>query len=52
MIELINPEWSGVLPYTLLIEPGGKLVYDHEGPIDPLALKREIVEHPMIGRYY
>jgi peroxiredoxin len=52
LIELINPEWTGVLPYTLMIEPGGKIVYAHEGPIDPLALKRAIVEHPMIGRYY
>lgn len=52
MIEAIDPEWEGVLPYTLLIEPGGNVIYRRPGLIDPLELKRVIVDHPMIGRYY
>ncbi len=52
MIEAIDPEWDGALPYTALIEPGGKVVYREMGPIDPFELKKTIVEHPMIGRYY
>ena len=52
LIEAIDPEWNGALPYTLLVEPGGKVVYATQGTIKPLALKKTIVEHPMIGRYY
>ena len=52
MIEAVDPEWNGALPYTVLVEPGGKVVYSTQGTIDPLELKRTIVEHEMIGRYY
>jgi thiol-disulfide isomerase/thioredoxin len=52
LIEAVDPEWDGALPYTALIEPGGKKVYKKMGTIDPLELKKTIVDHPMIGRYY
>lgn len=52
LIDAIDPEWDGALPYTALIEPGGKIVYRVQGPIDPLELRRKIVEHPLMGRYY
>ncbi|MEZ4810561.1 MAG: redoxin domain-containing protein [Allomuricauda sp.] len=52
MIEAIDPEWDGALPYTALIEPGGNIVYRRMGPVEPFELKKAIVEHPMIGRYY
>ncbi|SDM01503.1 redoxin domain-containing protein [Kriegella aquimaris] len=52
LIEAVDPEWNGALPYTALIEPGGKIVFRKMGPIDPFELKQTIVEHPMIGRYY
>lgn len=40
-IEAIDPKWQGALPYTILIEPGGKIVYGKQGPIDPLQLKKQ-----------
>lgn len=52
LIEAIDPQWKGALPYTLLIEPGGKIVYRNQGIVDPLKLKKLIVENPLIGRYY
>ncbi|HEV9036802.1 MAG TPA: redoxin family protein [Puia sp.] len=52
LIEAIDPKWQGALPYTLLVAPGGKIVYSKEGPIDPQALKTAIVDDPAIGRYY
>jgi peroxiredoxin len=52
LIEAIDPAWKGALPYTLLVEPGGKIVYGKEGSINPAELKRLIVDHPLIGRYY
>ena len=52
MIEAIDPKWPGALPYTLLVEPGGKIVFAREGAIDPAELKKAIVEDQYIGRYY
>ncbi len=52
LIEAIDPEWKGALPYTLLVEPGGKIVYRIDGPINPVKLKKAIVENRLIGRYY
>jgi thiol-disulfide isomerase/thioredoxin len=52
LIEALDPDWNGALPYTLLVEPGGKVVYRYQGPVDILEVKRAIVDHPMIGRYY
>ncbi len=52
LIPLIDRDWSGALPYTILVEPGGNVVYRKMGMINPQELKRIIVEHPMIGRYY
>jgi peroxiredoxin len=46
----LDSKWEGPLPHTLLIAPDGKVVYRHTGQVDPLELKRAIVEH--IGRTY
>jgi thiol-disulfide isomerase/thioredoxin len=52
LIEAIDPAWQGALPYTIIVEPGGKIVYRSQGTVDPLSLRKFIVGHPMIGRYY
>lgn len=52
MIEAVDPEWQGALPYTLLIEPGGKIVYRKQDTIDPFGMKKLIVGNKYIGRYY
>ena len=52
LIEAIDPNWKGDLPYTLLVEPGGKIVYARDGAINVLELKKKIVENRLIGRYY
>lgn len=52
LVEAVDPEWNGALPYTVLVEPGGRVVYRALGAIDPLELKRAIVDHALIGRYY
>lgn len=49
-IEAVDPEWPGPIPYTLLIEPGGKVLYRHLGAINPLEVKKTIVEY--LGRTY
>ena len=52
LIEAIDPKWNGALPYTLLVEPGGKKIYGIQGSIDNQKLKKMIVDHPKIGRYF
>lgn len=52
MIEAVDPDWQGALPYTLLIEPGGKIVYKKQDTIDPAEMKKLIVGNKYIGRYY
>ena len=49
-METIDPKWEGALPYSLLIKPGGEILYRHEGIIDPLVVKRAIVD--FLGRTY
>jgi thiol-disulfide isomerase/thioredoxin len=52
MLEAVDPEWQGALPYTLLVEPGGKIVYNKQDMIDPHEMKKMIVDDKYIGRYY
>jgi thiol-disulfide isomerase/thioredoxin len=48
--EALDRQWPGPVPYTILIAPGGKILYRKTGAIDPLELKREIVGY--LGRTY
>jgi len=50
LADALDKEWNGPLPYTLLIAPGGKVVYRKHGALDPLEVKRAIVEQ--LGRTY
>ena len=50
LIDAVDKDWPGALPYTLLIQPGGKIIYKKLGMIDPLELKKAIVGY--LGRYY
>jgi thiol-disulfide isomerase/thioredoxin len=50
LADLLDKDWQGPVPYTLLIAPGGKVIYRHAGPIEPLAVRRAIVDH--LGRTY
>jgi peroxiredoxin len=48
--DLLDKEWPGPVPYTLLIAPGGKVLYRKSGAVEPLAVKRAIVGY--LGRTY
>lgn len=52
LIETVDKQWNGALPYTMLIAPGGAKEWVHQGMVDFKALKKVIVEHPKMGRYY
>lgn len=49
-VDIIDPDWQGSLPYTLLVKPGGEIVFRHEGPVDILELRKAIINH--LGRYF
>ena len=48
--EALDKEWPGPVPYTLIVAPGGKVLYRKSGSIDPLEVRRAIVGH--LGRTY
>jgi peroxiredoxin len=48
--EALDKDWPGPVPYTLVVAPGGKVLYRKSGAIDPLELKRAIVG--FLGRTY
>jgi thiol-disulfide isomerase/thioredoxin len=50
LVDSIDPDWSGALPYSLLIKPGGEVIFRHTGEVNPLELKRAIVGY--LGRTY
>jgi peroxiredoxin len=50
MAEALDKAWPGPVPYTVLIAPGGEVVYRKTGAFEPLELKRAIVEQ--LGRTY
>ncbi len=52
LIESIDPDWNGALPYTLLIEPNGNIAWKHQGEVDFHELKKFLVEHELIGRFF
>lgn len=43
LMAAFDPEWNDALPYTALISPEGKVVYRHQGDIDPLEIRRVIL---------
>lgn len=48
--DALDKDWPGPVPYTLIVEPGGKVIYRKSGSIDPLEVRRAIVGH--LGRTY
>jgi peroxiredoxin len=51
LVAALDPDgWQGPIPHTVLIAPGGKIIYRESGAIDVAKLKRAIVDQ--IGRTY
>jgi hypothetical protein len=44
LAKAIDSKWDGALPYTLLVGKDGEVLFRHSGVIDPLALRKKIVE--------
>ena len=50
LIEAVDPKWQGALPHTIVVAPGGEVIYRSEGAFDTLRLRKAIVG--WLGRYY
>jgi hypothetical protein len=50
LADALDKAWTGPVPYTILIAPGGEVIYRRNGPLEPLEIKRLIVER--LGRTY
>jgi len=45
LMDAFEPKWDGALPFTMLIDPTGEVLYKSQGPFDALELKRRIVKY-------
>lgn len=50
LAEVIDKNWPGPVPHTVLIAPGGKIIFRKNGEIDPKALKKVLAD--TLGRTY
>ncbi len=48
--EALDNQWPGPVPYTILVAPGGRILYRQRDTIDSLRLKKTIVD--FLGRTY
>jgi peroxiredoxin len=44
LAEAFEPKWAGQLPFTMLLGPKGEVLFQKDGAIDALELKRAIVQ--------
>ncbi len=50
LINSLDPEWAGPQPHTLLVAPGGKVVFRHNGLVEEEELLETILQ--IMGRGY
>jgi peroxiredoxin len=44
LAEAIYPEWTGALPFTVIISPEGKILWTHSEQVDVVELRTEILK--------
>ncbi len=50
LLKAVGNSWNEEFPFTLLIKPGGDVIYLSKGIVDPLELRQAIVD--VLGRTY
>jgi peroxiredoxin len=50
LIKALDPEWPGPIPHTILVAPGGEIVFRHNGEINGEELRAKILE--ILGHYW
>lgn len=49
LIQAFDPDWEGPQPHTILIAPGGKIVFRHTGEVKEEALLEKILDEMTNG---
>ena len=49
LIQALDPQWSGPQPHTLLVAPGGQVLFRHTGPIGEEELLAKLLEFMSTG---
>ena len=44
LIQALDPMWEGPQPHTILVAPGGKIVFRHNGLVTEDVLLEKILE--------
>jgi len=50
LAKVFDPEWPGPIPHTILVAPGGEIIWRHNGIIDGKEARSQIAE--AMTRYY
>jgi len=50
LIQALDPEWPGPIPHTLVVAPGGAVIYRHNEEVNGDELRAKILE--AMGRFY
>jgi thiol-disulfide isomerase/thioredoxin len=50
VVKALDPEWAGPLPHSMLIAPGGKVLWRHTGAVDFSELRNKVLD--VLGLYY
>jgi peroxiredoxin len=50
LMKVLDPDWPGGAPHTLLVGPAGDVIWRHNGPVDGDELRDKALEY--MGPYY
>lgn len=50
LAEALDTEWEGPIPHTLVVAPGGKVIFRHNGIVNGEELRAAILGH--MGRFF
>lgn len=50
LMKVVDPEWTGGIPHTVLVDQGGRIVWRHNGVVDGDELRGQVLK--LLGNYY
>ena len=50
LMKVLDPEWPGAIPHSVLVGTNGEIIWRHNGPVDGEELRAKILEH--LGAFY
>jgi peroxiredoxin len=50
LMKVLDPEWAGGIPHSVLVAPDGKIIWRHNGAVDGDELRAQILQ--FMGPYY